>query len=499
MDYTNGYVGLGNATVIPQVIVWAVGKRHPELIEEIQTSGDIDRFREVLGHYGALRVIAERLQRDACLSCCDAYGGSDDGSWHLTPEDHLHAVTHGDWRCTDPKAEKLLVQVLHALNTTFKFDTPDLDRHIETPWRPVVEANHAAFGLAGMQKSEHTKLPASALVHMNRQLLGCDDGDHSSFWATAYTSAIGKWLEQDLPDVADEIVKSGLTSGYFKCVSCYCSIMLSVEAVWQAMSYPIRMCLLKAETEGEALGVARTFVTACSKSQHEEEVLATLLWEMVKRRNHRKEPKNIFVSDASDPCIDAMRSRSEGKATGYLVDTESLPDDFRNLTDEKQALVVFVPDDLLENLEGLTRWDGLDCYFRKYGSDGRSVLSLAISRLFCCDHKALWPLMFEWRRRVPVVYIFDAKAAMALHKFNHFVDLLNVHKTSHRHRDTVVVTEVQCSTDAAAHVVLNGHEDSGRRLSVIPDISDLRSRMRTDTLSETFHRDHPQLEGRVSF
>jgi hypothetical protein len=337
-------------------------------------------------------------------------------------------------------------------------------------------------------------LPTTALAHAARQLTLCDYVAYGTFWDKVYTSAICDWLEQDAPDVAAEIVEKGLSSMYVAAVTDFRSTMTSVEDMWRALSHPVRVLLLQVKEENEALNLLRNFSEKFAKSEPEASTYATLPWEMVKRRNCPAEYSRVYKSAATNALVEAVRSAPANEATCHLVDVASLPDVFRILADEKQALVVRLPDSWPEDLGALARYDGLSAFFREDTSNGQCISSLSISQAFCCDHDALWPLMFTWRRHVPVMYVFAEQCVLVLHVFKHFVDLRHVGSTPARHWPTVSISLPQNAGGAySTYVTIGIGRPDNYPLAVLPNITDLRTTYPT-TLKEAFLAAHPEFQ-----
>ncbi|NIE63221.1 hypothetical protein [Burkholderia sp. Ax-1719] len=486
LDHSNGYIGLQNATIVPETLIWAVGQRHPQLNEQLQTVGLVDELRALLAQYGSLRDVAERLRKENFFATCEAYGHYDDDNGYLTPSDIVFAIDSGEWNCPSATAFGLIQRAAHAVAAQFSDDAPMLERYIDTSWKPSLDANSIALKLIATCQPGSGALPEEALVHMYRQLVACDDGLHTGFWFTVYLSVVGDWLEQDFPDLAAQIVKDGLSTAYYYALNAYRDIMSSVEVQWEKISYPVRSLLLQSKDESDILRVLEKFIKASSKSTHDEAALAVLLWEMIKRRSCAVEPTAVYTFNASSDCIEAIRLTDSNDTTCFVVDSEALPPELRSKTDERQVLVVPVSAYWLENREELTQTDGLSCYYRKYDSEERSIRSLAINRAFCCNHDSLWPLMFAWRRQFPVIYTFKKQCVLVNHRFNHFIDLRSIADTSGRHTPSIqlhatknygVVTKQYCSSSKAY---------KEEPLSIFTGVADLRTTRSTQTLNDTY-------------
>lgn len=486
MDHSNGYLGLGNAAVFPEVLIWAMGQRNPELIDQLQASGQIEELRELLSQYCSLRVVAEDMRSDSYYASCEAEQIYGDDFGYLTPDDFVDALSSGDWSCDDPNAESLIQRAAIALAEEYKCDKPEIKLKTNTQWLPSDAENHAAFELTATRISQLALLPTSALTHASRQLIQSDNVGYGSYWDKVYTSVICDWLEQDEPAIATEIVEKGLSSVYVAAVTDFRSIMTSVEDMWRDLSHQLRALLLQVKEEHEAQNLLRNFSENYAKSELEASTYATLLWEMVKRRNCAAQSFRVHTSNSTHTLIETVRSAPENYANCYLVDISSLPEDLRNLTDEHQALVVRLPESWLSQLDALQLYR-LQAFFREDNSSGQLCSSLRISSAFCCDHESLWPLMFAWRRHVPVVYVLDEQCVFARHVFRHFVDLRHVSDTPARHWPTNdIIATRDTSNASAAYIAVDNGPRSNVPPAILANINDLRTARVTTTLKEAF-------------
>ena len=494
MDHSNGYLGLGNATVFPEVLILAMGQRHPDLIGTLQEHDQTGAFRELLSQYCSLRVVAEEMRRDNYCASCEAEKIYGDDLGYLTPYDLVDALSSGDWSCDKPDAKSMIQRAALALAAEYNCDEPEIELNINTQWLPNSATNHVAFELTATRISQLASLPTTALTHASRQLTQSDNVAYGSYWDKVYTSVICDWLEQDAPDIATEIVEKGLSSVYVAVVYDYLSTMTSVEVMWQELSHPFRALLLQAKTEDEAIRVLRNFVGNFEKTELETSIKSVLLWEMVKRRNCASESFRVHTSNSANTLIETVRSAPENYANCYLVDISSLPDDFRILTDEHQALVLRLPESWLSDLDALELYNGLEAFFREDNSSGQCWSSLRISSAFCCDHKSLWPQMFAWRRHVPVVYVLDEKCVFALHVFRHFADLRRVRDTPARHWPTNYTTAKDTGNVSSAYVAVDNAARSNLPPAILANITDLRTARGATTLIDAFRAAHPKIQ-----
>ncbi|WP_176082037.1 hypothetical protein [Paraburkholderia tropica] len=328
MDHSNGYLGLGNAAAFPELLIWAMGQRNPELLDRLQENGQTGQLRELLFQYCSLRELAERQRCDSYYASCEAEQIYGDDLGYLTPDDFVHALNSGDWSCDDPDTESLIQRAAVALAEEYKRGEPEIELKTNTKWFPDVAANHAAFELTATRISQFALLPTKALTHAVRQLIRSDNVGYGSYWDKVYTSVICNWLEQDEPAIATEIVEKALSSVYVATITDFRSIMTSVEDMWRDLSHPLRALLLQVEEEHDAQNLLRNFSEKYAKSEIEASTYATLLWEMIKRRScpaeHSQDSK-AYASSGTNALVDAVRSAPENEATCHLVDVASLP------------------------------------------------------------------------------------------------------------------------------------------------------------------------------
>ena len=482
-------VGHGNAIVIPEVILWAIVKSIPSLSSaEADSHGELVRL---LSHYCTLRGLAEEERRERYL---DGIGSGDDwGDDHgyLTPENTLHALTSGKWDCPEPELKDTIARVLQTVVERNERNIwADRRFPIEHSWAPSA----APYGFKSESSvtldRESATILSTALNHGFTQLIACDDGYDLDFWEKVYSFAISDWLESDLPDIANEIIARSLTASYFSCISASVLRMCEIEAIYRRIGYPVCFYLLRTRDE-EPLSLLEYYVRAAGAAEHEIAERTALLWEMLKRRNFRNYKRRLYFSDASGTLVDFVRASPNRFSTCYVVESTSLPQCYRSVSDERHALVVHLPEHRLEHLEELTRWDGLKRFFREDKSSGRGDLSLSISHVFCCNFDDLWPVMSLFRRSVPVVYIFEKQSIFVLHDFHHFTDGRHLIDTPLRYTPTTYIsTEDRNAGTVPAHVMTEGRFHRAT-LSVLSNVTKL-TKSPGRLLKKALLEEHPE-------
>lgn len=491
MDRSNGEAGLHNAMVVPDVIIWALEQRNPELLARLHSIEQVDTLRDLLAQYGSLRVVAERLRRESFCEACDAAGVASYDDGYLTPEVVLEALDSGTWSCDTPGIHALFENALFALTERVALDIPAEHHHVNTTWRPVAERNLDAFALAPTPIPESSALPVLALAHANQQLLACDDGYDPSLWENSYTSVVCDWLERDLLDIAREIIANGLTTEYVDRLLMYRFTMRCVEKMWQGLSHPIRALLLGAQKEEDALRVLEAFIRAVPDPDSDASDWVVLLWEMVKRRNVEARAVPVHICDIRSSELDSVRSTANDVAACCVVDTESLPASLRTMTDEQQVLLVRVTEDWLHHSDELTQGN-LECVYLENRVTGKWTKVLGITPAFCCNYEELWPLMFGWRRSVPILYVFEERCVFAVLPFHHFPELKTIANIPKRQLPTVAATSAPLANDLTVEQVsVDRASNEGRLLSVHSTVADLRTKSDTQTLRNTYQTQNP--------
>ncbi|WP_341318696.1 hypothetical protein WN982_27210 [Paraburkholderia sp. IMGN_8] len=395
------------------------------------------------------------MRVEAFFSACDDCGIPAEDWGYLTLEDVLYAIAEGNWKCNDTAARDSISLVLH---TAFERHEDDrTDRHAQqTLSAPclfdVPRPGNPEFGAPDGLDPDTSPTLKIALRHARQQLLAFDTGYDPEFWCKIYTSVVGDWLEEDLPDVAAEIVATGAVSPYFNHVWSYVKQMKEVERLWVGISYPIRALLRAEQNESEALHVIEQFVRQDGKDGTEVAAWVRRIWDMVKRRDSAQEQpaSPVTCSDEWNAEVDHIRRAFRGGSTCYVIDADALPRSLRSLTDENSVLAVRLPERWLRAEHILSAPANLECFYWTNSSTEDTDLTLSINRSFWCSNEYLWPQLFRFRRSIPVLFVFKGKCVLARYRFNHFSDLRAVSDVSRKHLPTLEISDTEWKHDGAA-------------------------------------------------
>lgn len=438
----------GKPIVAPDAIAWAIDRLKPSLLKPLRETGQTDNLVELLRHYASLREVAENLRLEAFFSACADCGTPDEDQGYITLEDVLHALSEGDWKCNDAAARDSISLVLHTAFERHKDDRTD--RHnqqtLSVPF--LFDAPHLGnpeFGASDGLDPDTSPTLTIALRHARQQLLASDTGYDPEFWGKIYTSVVGDWLEEDLPEIAAQIAATGQVSPYFNHVWIYVKQMQKVERLWNGVSHPIRALLRTVEGETEALRVIEQFVREDGTNEAEVAAWARRTWDMVKRRNPTQEqPIGLATCrDEWNADVEHIRRAFRGGSTCYLIGADALPQTLRPLTDEKSVLAVRLPERWLRAEHVLAEPADLKRFYWTNGSTEDTDLTLSINRSFWCSNEYLWPQLFRFRRSVPVLFVFKEKCILAGYRFNHFSDLRGVSEVSLKHLPTFEILDAE--------------------------------------------------------
>ncbi|MEX3992678.1 hypothetical protein AB4Y35_18120 [Paraburkholderia sp. EG286A] len=438
----------GKPIIVVELIVWALTKSVPSVIEPLLESGRVESLAGLLRDYAALRPIAESNRFSNYLKGCAEAGVDYDDDGYLTPEDMRRALKSRAWGCGDPEARAAIGRALHFVLADSKDAETSGPPHSganrtapENTHRNHVECSSDARAADELDPVLQPAL-ATAVAHTRRELLACDNGGVPDFWDKIYTSVLGDWLETDVPEVAAELLANGLTSEYFKSVWHYVKQMCWVERLWAGLGHHIRDLLLREIDEVFALQLIGAVVRAGELHIDEPraDAWSRRVWQMLQRRDSRTKESadSLIVSAESNTFLESVRSSTNGYDTGYLVDAKTLPSRFRGLTDERQVLVVRLPEDWLSALGEIESQPHLYCFYWESGEDCR--LALSINRAFWCDYDKLWLKLFKFRRFIPVLYVFGTCCIFARYRFQHFSDLRAVADVPNKRRETLDIS-----------------------------------------------------------
>lgn len=291
----------------------------------------------------------------------------------------------------------------------------------------------------------------SALVHARRQLLASDDGSAWDLWQHVYTSVLGGWLEDDLPELAADLLSSGRVVEYYGEATRYLGSMREVERIWNALSPHVRS-LLRCQTNVEfAVSIIESVVRADGTPEDEISAWASRVWEMVKRRGlrHRRHQTQHYnralVSHGTSALIERIRSDTHARKTCFVIGRQNLPAPLRSMTKERQCLAIRLPEERLQVVDDLVSSDGVTCFFSEYrGAEDVVRLELQVNPAFWCKYDQLWDLLFRFRRAIPVLYVFDTQCILVIYPFSHFSNLKEIASVRHKNRHSLSIIEGPC-------------------------------------------------------
>jgi hypothetical protein len=222
-------------------------------------------------------------------------------SGHLTPDDMLYALQSGAWACDDLVArkniERALVRVLRRNAGTERMSQ---SQSVVQNWLAEPRQRNALYipDLCASDTLAPQVAPvlAKALGHARRELALCDSGSGPEFWCRIYTSVLGDWLESDMPEVAHELLETGLVAEYSTSVWAYVRQMQRVEWMWNGLSYPLRTLLLRTRDEDVAIRLIAQVVQTHGMGEAEVPAWTTRVWNTVKRRDLYETPEFKVLS-----------------------------------------------------------------------------------------------------------------------------------------------------------------------------------------------------------
>ncbi|MGA9914396.1 MAG: hypothetical protein WBR17_17890 [Paraburkholderia sp.] len=488
----------GTPIVAPDAIVWAVERLKPSLVRPLREAWQTEELVGLLRHYGSLRQIAEKLRIEEYLSYCEECGVSADGGGYLTIEDVLYAIAKGIWKCDDMATSDSISLVLHTLHDRLKDDTTD--RHPEqTLYAPsrfdVPRLGDSEFGASDGLDPEMLPTLSTALLHTRQQLLALDIGYDPDLWCNIYTSVIGDWLEEDYPDVAAEIVTTGVVSTYFENIQMYVNQMQEVERLWISLGHPIRTLLRSVDDEAEALQVIEQFVREDGTDDADAAAWARRVWDMVKRRDAaaRSHPvSSVTRCDDWNFEIEKIRMALRTGSTCFVINADALPQGIRSLTDEKYVLAVRLPERWLEAEDVLGAPAELDRFYWTNKRTEDADLTMSINRSFWCSDAYLWPQLFRFRRSVPVLYVFNETCMFARYQFSHFSDLCAVSSKPRKHLPSFEISDgAQQDRYSAERYMTVLPDGSQTEPAILTNLDDRSTPSAGKSLQEAYRSENP--------
>ncbi|MGF6757353.1 hypothetical protein [Paraburkholderia sp. GAS42] len=462
----------GMVFVVPDVILWMMSKTSPDVMAKVECYGLRRELVSLLTDYAALRRGAQQTLFVPGTHC---NGDTDEQALlrtRITFDDLLYALEneagsrisatfHHAFNAILPVVEETLQGIdeilwgdeepvsLRKEGTHSDEDTtraPLFDHYEE--YRIVVERGDAGGYCADTLNS--------AILWFEETLAAMDDGRHPGFWSTVYTSILGEMLQTDSPDFAECVQRDGLIPAFYEAAASYVSTMRNVERQWSRLSEPLR-ALLSAHTadDDEAVDIIASMLDPGGHDGTARDLKARYVYEMFCRRLNPERTTTtceLVLSATTNAVIDRIKRDVTSWQTCYLVDAPALPEPLATRITERQCIVVRLPEDRLRLLSELTRDTGLSHIISRMSDGSQSRVSLTVNHAFWAPKPQLWPLMFRFRKAIPVLYIFESCCALVQYRFNHFVDLRRIADVPGRHIPSATLNEDDWR-HAAAHYV----------------------------------------------
>jgi hypothetical protein len=430
---------------VAEVVIWAIDRLNPSLVTALRDAGQFDNFCRCLTLYGALRPSAETIRYQAYIDACaeDSMAWPDDG--HVTAQDMLCALEHSS-TCLEKTPQRALFE--RAIQAVSRRPQRTLSRESVRERLPAIVHSYAIENelITHMPDYDVAQTPSymvKAMLHARDELISFDDGVHSEFWEKTYPGIVGDWLEMDIPEVAASILSAGEVSDYFADVWGFLTEMRAVERIWAGVSYPVRALLLRCPNEHEAIEIVRKIVRAGDTDDADVSRRSSLVWSMIRRREANEICRTTKVAQCikTNEYIDHIRATPAAAETCFVIDTDALPVEAAALIAEKTTLVVRLPESWLDNRDMLGQDSDLRPFFSEHGKPSIVRCELAMGPAFWCQHKQLWPVLFAFRRSIPVVYVFEDSLVVCQYAFSHFCDLRYIADLSPKQYPTTIVDE----------------------------------------------------------
>ncbi|MFL9913963.1 hypothetical protein PQR75_00850 [Paraburkholderia fungorum] len=481
----------GQLIFVPTVIVWAVDQLNPALLAALRATDRFGDFLRCLELYGTLRPEAERRRvqdyLDGCAEVCLDY--PDDG-W-LMAEDMLDGVTDGSRHIPFTTERVTFERVLRQVIRRYPERTGS-SKGAADQLPAVVHSYHIERELDELMQPLESKQLAphllTALRHARKELLTCDDGTYREFWDDTYPKVVGDWLEIDLPDIAASIQRGGALSEYVHGFWSFVNLMIKVERVWAGVSHPVRALLVRCADEQKALDIVRAIVCAHDTDEPDIPYFASLVWNMIRRREtcNRNRATRATLYAGTNEYIERIRATQDSYESCFVADTQTLPADMSATIEETTALVVRLPESWLDDTDRLAQGTGLQPFFSEFENSDKCRCELAMSLAFWCEYDHLWPVMFAFRRAIPVVYVFNEVCVVCQYRFHHFSDLRAIADLSRkRYLTNTVAADGTCS-DRSANGTIHV------RPSILKSVVDEGSYRDVGAIAQTYLAEHPE-------
>jgi hypothetical protein len=490
--------GFGGVRLIPEVFIWTLEQINPSLIQQLRGLDLLDRFQLRLAQYQELRTLAEplrfenhlRAEAEICTELQDV--------GYLGLHDIQYALDYGDWRPADHSARLCFGRVLRA-SSAMPYPVYEMASDLDEPL-PFGTKGSLATGerlktlmddTSASLNSQMTEPLETALEHIRRQLVANDDGRESRHWAHVYTSVLGAWLQEDMPELAAEVLAAGQAGAFFDQLARFRHCAEQVERIWNAMGKTVRALVLRADESTASLVIAE-FLRADDTAEDELPAWTSLLRNMLKRRGSAeasaKRNRTIEIVETSQTSDAAEKIRHAPNAlhTCYLISCADLPESLRGTVSERQCLAVRLPEERLQDAQTLGQAPGLECFFSEETGQGKVCKTqLSVSRVFWCEYDELWPTLFRFRRAIPVLFIFDQQCILVQYPFEHFSDLRRITDVHPRYHSTVYISDGPW-TDWLAKESLDSLPDGTQlKPAMLAQVIDLIGRIHANPLADS--------------
>ena len=496
--------GFGGVRLIPEVFIWTLEQINPSLIQQLRGLNLLDRFRLRLAQYQELRALAEPLRFENHLRaeaeiCTDL---QDVG--YLGLHDIQYALDYGDWHPEDRSAPLCFRRVLRVSSA---MPYPE-DEIVGDLGKPLPFGTKGSFPTGEQLKALVEDTSASlnsqmaepletALEHVRRELASNDDGRESRHWAHVYTSVLGAWLQEDMPELAAGVLAAGQAQAFFDQLARFRHYAEQVEHIWNAMGRTVRALVLRADEPTASLVIAE-FLRADDTAEDEVPAWTSLVRNMLKRRGSaeasakRNRMTAIVETRQTSDAAEKIRHAPNALHDCYLISCADLPESLRGKVSERQCLAVRLPEERLQIAQTLGQTPGLECFFSEETGPGKVCKTqLSLSRVFWCEYNALWPKLFRFRRAIPVLFIFDQQCILVQYPFEHFSDLRRITDVHPRYRSTVYISDGPW-TDWLAQKSLDSLPDGAQlKPTMLEQVIDLGGQIHANPLADTYSASRP--------
>jgi hypothetical protein len=472
---------------LPAVVAWVIEQLKPALLEALREPGQFEDFLKCLELYQSLRPEAAEINFQTFSDGCDEmciivpYDGC------VTPMDMLEALERNARTIAVTRQRALFERVLHQLQE--RGPTRGRSHASASAALPgIVHQYSAENDLDELMQMDDRRAVDACLVasmrHARRELLSCDNGTDPAFWQKTYPEVVTKWLELDLPETAAQIQREDAVRDYVNDVTQFREQMMNVERLWTGVSHPVRALLLRCADEQKALNIVAAIVRAGKTEERDVCYCASLVWSMIKRRETYTGERVTKVDQCTDrnEYIDGIRASDTANDICFVTATNSLPANMKAVIEETDVLVVRMPEAGLHDIDLLSKPLELRPFFSRDIDTKKFRRELTMTNALWCEYEQLWPIVFAFRRHIPVVYTFRDICVVCQYPFDHFSDLRYVGDLHPRHYPT---------TDVASDGTCEGYGPAKRgririRPVVIKSVVDESAYRNVGELSKAF-------------